>query len=662
MNDSADNSGATGDLQTALQHTATLLQNDASAAAQQARLILTVFPGEPRAGVLLATAERRCGKLELAIQIVSTVVDQHPGNAIAWQELGMSLLAAGRWTEAEGALARTVAIDERHVDAWKALADIRAVLGEERGGGGAYQQHIKLSAGGVELIRVADALFAGKLGVAEDLCRKILKKGPRNVGAMRMLAEVAMHLDRLDDAENLLTLCLELEPEFHLARHDYANLLFIKQRPGQALAEIDKVTIAEPNRPAHLLFKASVLAQIGRTEDAIEIFDAVLQRCPDHFRTHLSRGHALRTVGRLADSVAAYRKAIALQPTCGEAYWSLANLKTFKFDATDIAEMQGQLEAGLSSQEDFWHLSFALGKALEDRQEFDESFRHYAGGNAAKRRSEHWDADKHHTGIERIKTFFHPEFFASRGESGNSSPAPIFIVGLPRAGSTLLEQILSSHSQVEGTMELPDIMSIARRLGAATTFAGESLYPEVLAKLTADDVATLGTEYLDRTIIHRTGAPFFIDKMPNNFVHIGLIHLILPNAKIIDARRHPMACCFAGFKQLFAHGQAFTYSLEEIGRYYRDYVELMTHWSSVLPARVLRVDYEAIVENTAAEVRRVLDYCGLDFEPACLEFYRTDRAIRTPSSEQVRQPIYESAVDQWRNYEAHLAPLSAALD
>ena len=503
-----------------------------------------------------------------------------------------------------------------------------------------------LSTGGLDLIRASDALFENKLGVAEDLCRKILRSDPHNVAAMRVLAEVAMKLGRPDDAENLLTLCLELAPGFHLARHDYANLLFKTQRLGQALAEIEKVTDAEPNRPTHLLFKASVLAQLGRSNDAVDIYDAVLQQHPHHFLTYLSKGHALRTVGRLDDAVTAYRKAIALQPTFGEAYWSLANLKTFKFDDADIANMRKQLDAARASQEDYWHLCFALGKALEDKQEFDESFLHYANGNAAKRQSEHWDADEHHASLQQIAATFQPQLFAAKAGSGNPSPAPIFIVGLPRAGSTLLEQILSSHSQVDGTMELPDIMAIARRFET-------SLHPAALA--------ALGTEYLERVAIHRSGAPYFIDKMPNNFAHIGLIHLILPNAKILDARRQPLACCFAGFKQLFAHGQAFSYSLEEIGRYYRDYVALMTHWDAVLPGRVLRVDYEAIVDNTAAEVRRVLEHCGLQFEAACLEFHRTDRAIRTPSSEQVRQPIYKSAVAQWRNYEAHLAPLVAAL-
>jgi len=519
-----------------------------------------------------------------------------------------------------------------------------------------------LAAGNLDLIKAADALFAGNLGVAEELCRALLRKEPRNVAAMRVLAEVAVRLDRVDDAENLLELCLELAPGFHLARADYAKLLFRKQRLREALAEIDTVIDAEPDRPSWQLFKGMVLAQAGKTDDAIRIYDAVLQQQPTDFRTHLSRGHAQKTVGRSKEAIAAYRKTLELQPTFGEAYWSLANLKTFRFDDADIARMRELLESDDVAQEDFWHLSFALGKALEDKRQFDESFRHYAAGNAARRRGVHWDADKHDSTVAKAVAFFRPEFFAARRDSGNRSAAPIFIVGLPRAGSTLLEQILSSHSQVDGTTELPEVLSMARRLGAAATHRGTSLYPEVLADLALGDLDALGAEYLEHSAIHRSGAAHFIDKMPNNFLHIGLIHLMLPNAKILDARRRPIACCFANFKQLFAHGQEFTYSLEEIGRYYRAYVALMTHWDTVLPGRVLRVDYEAIVENTEAEVRRVLDHCGLEFEPACLQFHRTNRAIQTPSSEQVRQPIYTTAVEHWRNYEAHLLPLKQALD
>ena len=656
---SKHSSGATGDLQTALRHAAALLRHDPAAAAEQARAILSVFPGDPQAGVLLATAERRRGSVGLAIDVVSAVVARHPAFAAAHEELGMSLLAAGRWVEAEAALTKAVDSDEGLTGAWIALADIRAERGDEQDRSAAYRRHVEPGAGHHDLVRAADALLSGDLGTAERLCRGILRREPRNVAAIRILAEVGMKLGRLDDAENLLTYCLELAPDLHAARRSYASLLFKKMLFREALREIDKVLAAEPNRPAHLLLKASILAQTGETDEALCIYDTVLTQFPDQSRTHLNKGHALKTVGRHADAVAAYRTAIRLQPNLGEAYWSLSNLKTFRFDDAAIASMREQLDSEATSAEDALHLSFALGKALEDRGEFDESFRRYAHGNLARRRTVHWDAAEHHASLDKLAAFFRPELFAARRHAGNPSTAPIFIVGLPRAGSTLLEQILASHSRVEGTMELPDIMSMARRLDGAKRHDGTARYPDILATLPIAELAALGSEYLERTAGHRTGAAHFIDKMPNNFPHIGLIHLMLPNAKILDARRRPMACGFSVFKQLFANGQNFSYSLEEIGRYYRDYVDLMAHWDAVLPGRVLRVDYEAVVENTEAEVRRVLAYCGLDFEPACLEFHRTE--VRTASSEQVRQPIYTSALEQWRNYAAHLAPLREAL-
>lgn len=495
--------------------------------------------------------------------------------------------------------------------------------------------------------------------LAERLCRQVLGREPGNVAGVRPLAEVGVRLGRIDEAESLLTWCLETAPECHLARASYATLLSRTLRLREALAEVQRVLEAEPDRPSHLLLKASILAQIGEPDESIKLHDHVLQQYPGHARTYLGKAHVLRTVGRHTDAVAACRKALEMQPVFGEAYWSLSNLKTFRFSEADVAQMRVQLPKA-SSPDDVIYLSFALGKALEDRGEFDESFRHYAHGNAARRRTVHWDANRHHEDVRRIAAFFQPEFLASRQGSGNASPAPIFIVGLPHAGSTLLEQILASHSRVEGTMELPDILSIVRRLDRGKT-KGEKGFPQVLAELSASDLSALGAEYLERTAVHRSGAPHFIDKMPNNFPHIGLIHLLLPNARILDARRQPMACCFSVFKQLFAHGQHFSYSLEDIGRYYRDYIDLMAHWDAVLPGRVLRVDYEAVVENLEFEVRRILDFCELEFEPACLDFHRTERAVRTASSEQVREPLYKTAVEQWRNYEGDLAPLAELL-
>jgi tetratricopeptide (TPR) repeat protein len=366
-------------------------------------------------------------------------------------------------------------------------------------------------------------------------------------------------------------------------------------------------------------------------------------------------------MGRLDESIEAYRKSIELRPATGEAYWSLANLKTFRFGDDDIAKMREQVIESGGDPEDQAHLAFALGKAFEDRKQYDESFKFYARGNAIR--------GKHHRHNAKINVYnsarqvkaLDAEFFAAREGWGCPAPDPIFIVGLPRAGSTLLEQILASHSQVEGTAELPDIIAMSRKLGQKSRKNPASLYPEILRDLSEEKVRELGESYLESTQVQRHGLPYFIDKMPNNFQHIGLIHLILPNAKIIDARRHPMAGCFSCFKQLFARGQTFTYNLNDLGKYYRDYLILMDHWDRALPGRVHRVQYEDMVADTEQQIRALLEYCGLDFEEQCLRFYETKRAIRTPSAEQVRQPVYKEGLEQWRHFEAHLGPLKEAL-
>jgi hypothetical protein len=481
------------------------------------------------------------------------------------------------------------------------------------------------------------------------------------VSAIRLLADIGIKIGRLNDAEALLRRCLELAPDFHMARYNYANLLFKKMQYEPALTEINKLTEIFPDNPSYWMLKASILGSIGDHESAITIYERILSDYPNQGRSWLSLGHALKTVGRQDDGVDAYQKAIEVKPGLGEAYWSLANLKTYHFDADTIETMRHEALNEGGKVDDYYHLYFSLGKALEDEDRYEEAFEAYRRGNLIRRKTVRWDADAHHDNMHDLIDFFEPAVFAERTGQGCQASDPIFIVGLPRAGSTLLEQILASHSQVEGTMELPDIISIARRLSGKIDRDEPSLYPRVLADMKPEQLRELGDEYLERTRVHRTDTPFFIDKMPNNFSHVGMIHLILPNARIIDARRDPLACCFSGFKQLFARGQNFTYSLEEIGRYYRDYVELMAHWNRVLPGRVLRMNYEDVVADIETQVRRLLDYCSLPYESACLEFHKTERSVRTASSEQVRQPLYTGAVEQWRNFEPWLGPLEKAL-
>jgi tetratricopeptide (TPR) repeat protein len=388
----------------------------------------------------------------------------------------------------------------------------------------------------------------------------------------------------------------------------------------------------------------------------------VLGEYPHNAKVWMSYGHALKTAGRQGECVSTYRKSIELAPHLGEAYWSLANLKTFRFEQADIDAMRTQLARADLSTEDRFHFHFAMGKALEDAQQFAASFEHYEQGNRLRRSTVDYDADWTSEQVRRAKAVFAPQFFAQRAGWGAPAADPIFIVGLPRSGSTLLEQILASHPLVEGTMELPDLVDIVRELGGARARGRTGDYPASLATFDAPALRSLGERYIAQTRIYRkTQAPFFIDKLPNNFAHTGLIHLILPHAKIIDARRHPLGCCLSGFKQHFARGQHFTYSLDDIGRYYHDYVELMAHYDAVLPGRVHRVFYERMIDDTEGEVQRLLDYCGLPFDERCLRFYENERAVRTASSEQVRRPIYREGMDHWTNYEPWLEPLRRAL-
>ena len=651
-----------GTLQVALDHTAKLLAENPSLAIEQAQEILNAVPGHPLATLFIGIARRRLGDLPGALEILEPLALAQPAWAPVHYELGVSLGLAGHGERAVEALRRAVSLKFDIGDAWRLLGDHLTAMGDTAGADAAYANHVKASTRDPRLLAPAAALCENRIAQAEALLRTHLKRHPTDVAAIRMLAEVAARLGRYEDAEALLTRCLELAPGFTAARHNYAVVLHRQNKTVAAQAEIDRLLAIEPRNPGFRNLRAALLARLGEFDQAIHAYAEVLADYPANARMWMSYGHALKTAGRRDECVDAYRRSLELAPGLGEAWWSLANLKTFRFTTSDCAAMRTQLTRPDLTEDDRLHFHFALGKALEDAALYEESFGHYAEGNRLRRAQVPYDADETSAHVRRGRAFFTPEFFAGRKGWGSAAPDPIFVVGLPRAGSTLVEQILSCHSKVEGTMELPDVIGIARRLGGRGRKSDESKYPEVLATLGADELGALGERYLAQTRIQRkTGVPFFIDKMPNNWAHVGLIHLMLPNAKIIDARRHPMSCCFSGFKQHFARGQHFTYGLEDIGRYYRDYVTLMAHFDAVLPGRVHRVIYEHMVEDTEAEVRRLLEYCGLEFEEACLRFYESERAVRTASSEQVRSPIYRHAVDQWHHYEPWLEPLRRAL-
>jgi tetratricopeptide (TPR) repeat protein len=502
------------------------------------------------------------------------------------------------------------------------------------------------------LIEAALALNENRLDVAERLLKPHLKEDPFDARAIRMLAELAARIGRWRDSETLLRRAVELAPGWTAAKANLALVLGRMGRPAEAMELLDDIFAAEPDQVGHWNLKAATLGRLGDFDEAIRMYEDVLRKAPRQPRVWLSYGHMLKTVGRQADGIAAYRKTIEMAPAFGEAWWSLANLKTVKLGEADIAAMERAIESASLKDDDRFHLEFALGKAMHDAGRTDAAFDHYARANALRLKRQPYRSAEITRSVDRCIKTFATEAFAQRPAACDSTD-PIFIVGLPRAGSTLIEQILSSHSLVEGTSELSDIPALARKVGG---------YPERILDLSEDERRELGREYLKRTgVQRRTDRPFFVDKLPNNWLFVPFIKLILPNARIIDARRHPLSCCFSNFRQHFARGQGFTYDLADLGRYYADYVRLMAHVDSVLPGAVHRVLYERMVDDTETQVRALLDHIGLEFEPACLEFWQTERAVRTASSEQVRKPIYKAATEEWKAYEQHLGPLKQAL-
>jgi tetratricopeptide (TPR) repeat protein len=553
-------------------------------------------------------------------------------------------------------------VDPVQGDALRLLAAALRRTGQDDEAGQAELEAIKASAHNPILVDAAVAIRENRLNAAEHLLRPYLAKKPEDAAALRMLAEIAARVGALPDSEELLRKALELAPGFSSARLRLAGILFQRNRLPESLAMLDELLSAEPESVRAIGSKAATLGRIGDYQEAIRLYEELLRRSPDKPGIWMSYGHILNTVGRLQDSIAAYRRALALDPQFGEVWWSLANLKTVRLGEEDIARMSSSLEKPGLDDEHRLHILFALGKAFEDAGEHELSFAHYSRGNAIRQSAAGYSAEAIDHLVRRCEAVFSRELFAERSGSGCPAPDPVFVLGMPRAGSTLVEQILSSHSMIEGTSELPHMPGLVRRLDSEREKEGQGIYPEWADDLGPDELRELGEEYLGNARLHRkTEKPFFIDKLPNNWINIGLIHLILPNARIIDARRHPLGCCFSNFKQNFARGQSFSYSLEDLGLYYSDYVRLLGHFDEVLPGRIHRVFHERMVEDSESEIRAMLDYLGLPFEESCLRFYENDRAVRTPSAEQVRRPINREGVEQWKAYEPWLGPLKKAL-
>ena len=626
-----------------------------------AQALLAEVPENRDALYIVAVSQRYLGRIPDALGTLARCEALHPDYGRLYQEIGHCYRAVREIDAAIQAYEQAVARNHTLSATWSALRDLYAARGRRVDADNAAAHLAALAKLPAPVVYATNLFLEGELYAAEQLVRQFLQTHGDHIEAMRLLAQIGVKLEILDDAEFLLESVLVFAPDYRAARYEYASVLVQRHKYLQAIEETNKLLPLEPHNPAYRTLYANACGGLGRHDDALQVYRELLVASPQAAELHLSIAHALKTLGRQAEAIESYREAAATRPSYGDAYWSLANLKTYRFADDELARMRGQEAAAATSLVDRYHLCFALGKALEDRGEYAESFRYYERGNAFKKSESRYKADLIERNTRLQKQVCTAEFFAARRGCGCEPPDPIFIVGLPRAGSTLIEQILASHSQVEGTMELAEIPRLVHHLQGREHDEAKPHYPGVLPELSADQLRAFGEKYLEDTRMFRTGKPFFIDKMPNNFRHLGLIHLILPNAKIIDARREPMACCFSNFKQLFAAGQEFTYSFEDIGRYYRTYVELMAHWDAVLPGKVLRVQHEDVVEHLEDNVRRVLEFCDLEFEPACLEFYKTERSVRTASSEQVRQPIYKEGIDQWRNFEPWLAPLKDAL-
>lgn len=614
-------------------------------------------PGHVEGIYCLAVCQRKQKKYSQAMENLDQILLKVPDHGRAHQEQGYIYKALGKNSEALTALEKAVSLNPALFGSWRVLADEPGYSMRQE----AKKRVDWLSSLPPALVSVSSLIYQKQLHRAEWLCRHFLKENPHQPEAMRLLAELGTKFQILDDAEFLLASCLEFEPNYKRARLDYVHVLHKRQKFHKALEQAKTLLDSDPQNSTFKIGFGNAQQATGDFEGAISTFESVLQNNEDNYSIYLTLGHALKTMGRVEDAIKAYRKSYSIKPDFGDAFWSLANLKTYRFSSDEREQMRAQEASATIAINDKIHFCFALGKDLEDSGRFDEAFSFYHRGNKLKSEEDRFDRKSLEVSFEFQKDNFDAAFFKRNKAGGCPAPDPIFIVGLPRAGSTLLEQILSSHSQVDGTMELANIIGLAHRLNGRQATQNNPKYPSVLNNMSADDLTKMGELYIEETQHHRQGAMFFIDKMPNNFRHIALINLILPNAKIIDARRDALSCCFSGFKQLFGEGQQFSYSLEDIGHYYRSYVDIMDHWDKELPGKILRVQYEDVVADLETQVRRILDYCGLPFEQACIDFHRNKRAVRTPSSEQVRQPIYQSGLEQWRNYESHLGPLKKAL-
>lgn len=639
-------------------HTA-LRAGRAQTAERFLRALGTERPDEANVRWLLGATFLDQGRTADSIDALEDVLARSADFANARVDLARAYRGAGKAAEAREQVRRVLAVHPHHALAWLAYGDVLVDLEQYPDARTAFQRAAECDPERQRIESATAALLADDRKTSEGLFRQILTTNPANVAALCGLASLSLAADVPNDAERLLRHAVRQSAHLPLAWRGLGPALLALGRLSEAEAAARYLRRIEPDSPQSWIATAAAATRLLHQDEALAAYEHAARLKPDEVRLRTSIGHIQKSLGRRRESEAAYKQALGLDPANTEAYWSLADLKNYRFSDDELTAMQGLLANGHPPRAGDAQLLFALGKAYEQRENYHTAFGFYARGNALRRLDAPFDIEAFERRGLRIRTFFDGEFFTARQAHPHPSTAPIFIVGLPRSGSTLIEQILASHSEVEGTMELPNILNIVRDLNDVSP--GRDAYPESLATIPAEQLAVLGSRYLGETAPLRSGRAHFIDKLPNNFSHIGLIRSILPNALVVDARRHPLDCCLSNFKQHFAEGQTFSYDLRDLGRYYRCYLSLMDHWDAVLPGKVLHVQHEELVRDPETHIRRILQHCGLKFEVGCLSFHETRRAIRTASAEQVRQPLYTSGIGYWRHFEAELTPLREVL-
>jgi len=623
--------------------------------------ILKDHPNHIDSLYLAAVSTRYLKKFQDSQENIEKLLTIAPDMGRAYQELGHLNRDMGNEEQAVVHYRQACELNPALFASWNYLYEYFVKNSNKPAADHALEQINKLQSLPGVLLYIDQILNEGRLGMAEAKCRAFLKKNPTHTYAMSLLSEIANRLGYFDDAEFLLEKAVEFKPDDGDLRMKYASILRKKQKFAKTMEQVNILCEKFPDNLNYQALKASEIMQNGDHEKAITLLDDILSKNPYNFSTLTSKGHAEKTLGRTEQAINSYQSAYQIKPDHGEAFFSLANLKTYSFTSEELGNMREQVKRVDLSLRDKAYFHFALAQGCEVNGEYDEAFFHLENGNRIKNNQSQYSIERMGNELQAQMDICDEEFFKDLGKGGYNTKDPIFILGLPRAGSTLIEQILASHSMIDGTLELPNILSIAQSLRGDDVYGKEGNYPKSMRSLTLEQRESLGKGYVEDTKMHRKDAPMFTDKMPNNFRHIGLIHLIMPNAKIIDARRYPLDCCFSMFKQLFAQGQEFSYGLAEAGSYYKSYVKLMNHWDKVLPGKILRVNNEDIIDDLEGQVKRMLEYLQLPFEEECITFYETDRSVRTASSEQVRRPINKEGMERWKPYSNHLKPLVASL-